>query len=304
MTIKAASDGAYRRLIERFAGFYAEALMNPHWGESVHLRPDNRLEVSMVCADLDGGEAYATWKPFLAWLAAAPADYTFTDKPSIGVLEARAWWDAPTRLKSGSTSMVPDRRSGAPPTHAWWSGDQAQAGAFLYAYDSLWLDAALLSPARRGALADALFAASRFNEVELHINKGLAGAPDKALAAARDTAMNPQVANAFALAIIATGGPAQYPGLPFPSPAASMEHAKAEAIKRGAAALRAVAPKAGSYLSESNFFNARWAADYWGEANHARLARVKAKYDPDGLFFVHHGVGSEAWSADGFTWIR
>jgi hypothetical protein len=24
------------------------------------------------------------------------------------------------------------------------------------------------------------------------------------------------------------------------------------------------------------------------------------KYDPDGLFFVHHGVGSEDWSADGF----
>jgi hypothetical protein len=28
---------------------------------------------------------------------------------------------------------------------------------------------------------------------------------------------------------------------------------------------------------------------------------VKARYDPDGLFFVHHGVGSEGWSPDGFT---
>jgi hypothetical protein len=28
---------------------------------------------------------------------------------------------------------------------------------------------------------------------------------------------------------------------------------------------------------------------------------VKARYDPAGLFFVHHGVGSESWSADGFT---
>jgi hypothetical protein len=28
---------------------------------------------------------------------------------------------------------------------------------------------------------------------------------------------------------------------------------------------------------------------------------VKEHYDPDGLFFVHHGVGSEDWSADGFT---
>jgi len=29
--------------------------------------------------------------------------------------------------------------------------------------------------------------------------------------------------------------------------------------------------------------------------------RVKQRYDPDGVFTVHHGVGSEAWSADGFT---
>jgi hypothetical protein len=26
-----------------------------------------------------------------------------------------------------------------------------------------------------------------------------------------------------------------------------------------------------------------------------------ATYDPDGLFFVHHGVGSEEWSPDGFA---
>jgi hypothetical protein len=28
---------------------------------------------------------------------------------------------------------------------------------------------------------------------------------------------------------------------------------------------------------------------------------VKDRYDPNGLVFVHHGVGTEAWSADGFT---
>jgi hypothetical protein len=30
---------------------------------------------------------------------------------------------------------------------------------------------------------------------------------------------------------------------------------------------------------------------------------VKKKYDPDGLFFVHNGIGSEDWSPDGFTRI-
>ena len=30
-------------------------------------------------------------------------------------------------------------------------------------------------------------------------------------------------------------------------------------------------------------------------------SQLRKEYDPDGLFFVHHGVGSERWSVDGFT---
>jgi FAD/FMN-containing dehydrogenase len=64
--------------------------------------------------------------------------------------------------------------------------------------------------------------------------------------------------------------------------------------------LRAVAANGGAYVSESNYFEADFQHAYWGK-NHARLAEVKKKYDPDGLFFVHNGVGSEQWSPDGFT---
>lgn len=66
------------------------------------------------------------------------------------------------------------------------------------------------------------------------------------------------------------------------------------------AQLLKAAPGAGAYVSESNYFQPDWERAYWG-ANHARLAAVKQHYDPDGLFTVHHGVGSERWSADGFT---
>jgi FAD/FMN-containing dehydrogenase len=59
----------------------------------------------------------------------------------------------------------------------------------------------------------------------------------------------------------------------------------------------------GSYVSESDFFEGAWPQSFWG-SNYPRLVTVKRRYDPDGLFFVHHGVGSEDWSADGFTRAR
>ena len=46
-----------------------------------------------------------------------------------------------------------------------------------------------------------------------------------------------------------------------------------------------------------------WQQSFWG-SNYKRLAAVKKRYDPEGLFFVHHGVGSEDWSDDGFTKIH
>ena len=64
--------------------------------------------------------------------------------------------------------------------------------------------------------------------------------------------------------------------------------------------LRAVASNGGAYVSESDFFESGFEDSYWG-ANHTRLAEIKKEYDPDGLFFVHNGVGSEQWSPDGFT---
>jgi hypothetical protein len=83
----------------------------------------------------------------------------------------------------------------------------------LHGYDSLWLPASLLQQNRQQSLADALFAASRHQMVRLHIGKGLAGAPPDVRAAARQTATNPAVVDAFTLVIMAEGErPPAYPG--------------------------------------------------------------------------------------------
>ena len=294
-TIKARSDAAYRRLITRFVEHYAGYLFNPHWGEQVHLNPDNTLEISMVCQALDAAGVRSAWESFFAWVHAAAQDFDVIKEMDTWVVPARHWWDV-----FGNPGMIPDWRPGTPAHHGWWKGDWGQVGAFLHGYDSLWLPAALLRPGRQATLAEALFAASRHKTVQLHFNKGIAGASAEAIAATRETATNPAVLDAFALVIIADGEAPAYPGMPGRVIDKVAAHKDADNIAAAAAELRKLVPDAGSYVSESNYFNPRWQAAYWG-GNYRRLREVKAKYDPTGLFFGHNGVGSEYWSRDGFT---
>jgi FAD/FMN-containing dehydrogenase len=299
-TVKASSDDAFRRLLKQFVSFYSTSLFNDHWGEQAHVEPDNSLEISMVSYGLTTDEAKAVWQPFLDWIAKTPADFTLKDPPHIGSMPARHWWDPVWREQHNNHSLVADPRPTAKPGDAWWEGDGGQVGMFLYAFESLWLPASLLQEDR---LADALFAASRHWEVELHFNKGLAGAPAEAIVAARDTATNPTLLDAFALAIIASGQGHAYPGLQGHEPDLAAAGKKADAVAKSMTELRKLAPNGGAYVSESNYFEHDFHQAYWGQ-NYPKLQEVKKKYDPDGLFFVHNGVGSDDWSPDGFTRVK
>jgi FAD/FMN-containing dehydrogenase len=301
-SVKAMSGVAYRDLIRAFVRFYAEQLFNPHWGESVNLRRDDTLSFSMVSHGLDTAALRAVWQPFLDWIAASPQDYRISGRPNISGMPARNWWDAAYHKAHSPAAIISDPRPGAPPGDFSWAGDHDQIGAYWHGYESLWLPASLLRPDQQNRLADALFAASRHWATGLHFNKGLAGAPPAAIAASGDTATNPAVLNAFALAIVGGFGPPAYPGTPGHEPNLAKARNNATAIGNAMEELRKLGIAPGSYVSESSYFERDWQQSYWG-ANYHRLRAAKAKYDPDGLFLVHHGVGSEDWSADGFERI-
>jgi FAD/FMN-containing dehydrogenase len=296
-TIQASSDQAYRALLARAMAFYREALFNRHWGEQLVFAPDNTLSIRMVFQGLTQAQAEQAWKPFFDWVRARD-EYRFAEPPQTLALPARHFWDADFFRQHAPQLMADDDRPGTPAYHMVWAGDRGQVGWFIHAYQSAWLPAALLAPGRQAALADALFAASRRHDFALHFNKGMAGGEPSAIARTRDTAMHPQVADAFALAICADGSGPAFPGLREPDLADA--RGDATAVAAAMDALRAVAPDAGSYVSESDYFLRDWQRGFWG-SNYARLLRAKRRYDPDGLFFVHHGVGSEGWSGDGFT---
>ena len=321
-TIKAASDDAYRGLIREFVSFYREHLFNDHWGEQVGLNPDNSLEIKMVFQGLDADQAKKVWQPFLAWVARSPKLYS-VGRVVVGSLPAQRMWDMQWLKEHWPEIAIPDTnaliglfdyalahvfqpifeiddRPEAGPNNTWWKGDAGQVGWFIWGYESLWLPASLLESDSQQRVADALFSSSRYSSVGLHFNKGLAGAPQEAIAAAKDTAMNPAVLKAFALAIVADGQGPAYPGIPGHEPSVAEGRTAAGRIDKCIDQLRAVTGQTGAYVSESNYFEKGWQQAYWG-SNYPRLAVIKKKYDPDGLFFVHNGVGSEQWSPDGFT---
>jgi hypothetical protein len=298
--IKAVSDAAYRDLIKKIINLYSTKLFNPHWGESISFHADNTVDFNMVFMGLSKEQAQASWEDFEGWIKQNDDNYSIKKPLTVVVLPARRLWDVDFLKKYAPQMIESDDRPEAPAHNVYWASNKNEAGQFLYAYHSLWMPKSLLENNRQDDLANAIFAASRQWTMSLHFNKGLAGANAEEILAAKDTAMNPDVTDAFALAIIAGEGEPAFAGLKDHEPDNDDAKMGAARIDMAIQELKKIAPGTGSYVSESNFFETNWQHSFWG-SNYPKLASIKEKYDPEGLFFVHHGVGSEEWSADGFT---
>ena len=294
LDLKALSDEAYRRLLARFVETSAANLVNPRWGEEVFTGPGNTFQVRMVTQGLTKAELRAAWQPLIDFAAANPADYQGQDSFFAVTFPARLYWN-PVVKPPGD--ILRDARADATPGDFWWSGDAAQVGFFWHAFTSAWLPASLLQPANQARFVDAWFAASRHWGVQLQFSKGLAGATADVLGVSRDTPMNPDVLDAFALAIIADAGASLFTGA---QPNVPFAQARAARVQTAMKALRAAAPDTGAYVNECDYFQPDWQRAFWGP-HYARLLSIKRRYDPTGLFTGHHTVGSEGWSTDGFN---
>jgi FAD/FMN-containing dehydrogenase len=285
-SIKAHNDDAFRALVTELVRFYPANLNNPHWGEQITFAEDNSLTLAMTFLDLTEADAQRAWQPLLDWVSARPdaytADVTFRTSPFDTVWDA-AWWEA-----NDPSFIMRDPRPAQPNSQYWWSGNQGEVSQFIRTYQSRWLPIGGFD----GKLADALFAASRHYHFTLHFNKGLSGADPDAIARSRATSVNPVALDAAALLIAASTEPHAYPGLPGHEPDLVEARARAAKIDAVMNIVRDATPGSGSYLNEANYFEPDWQTSFWGP-NYPRLLDIKRKYDPDNMFRVHHGVGSE-----------
>jgi FAD/FMN-containing dehydrogenase len=288
--VEAKSDAAFRALLERFIAFYRERLGNEAWGEQLRVEGANVLRFSMSFAGLGGSEAEAVWQPFRAWVEQQPEAYTMT----MNVLEAPGGklWDADFVRRNVPSAIVQDTRPGQSGELFWWATNHGEVATYWYAYQSRWIPRALFESATTPALASTLFEASRHWPLEIHFNKGQAGAAADAVARGRETSMNPAVLDAAALLIVAASG-AGHPGVRGREPDRSEGQAEKARVAAAMAVIRAATPGAGTYVNEADYFEPDWQQSFWG-ASYPRLLAIKRAYDPDGMFSCHHCVGSEA----------
>jgi hypothetical protein len=86
---------------------------------------------------------------------------------------------------------------------------------------------------------------------------------------------------------------APFPGVPGHEPDAENAALGARLVGQTMNVLRMPTPGAGSYVNETDYFEPDWQDRFWGP-NHPRLLGINRRYDPQNVFRVHHGVGSEA----------
>jgi hypothetical protein len=279
--VTAADDASWRELVRGMIDFYATTLFNPKWGEQIAFR-DRRMSVTMVCHSLSEADIERTWAQFMDWLKSRPGSFKLAQAPLAVALPGAGFWN-PDMLRQMPGVVMQDNRPGAPSSNVFWESNLGEAAQVLHAYKSAWLPQRLLAQRQRERLADALIRASAIWTVALHTNKGLGGGSPEAIAATRLTAMNPEVLDAFALLICAAEEPPAYPGIPGHEPNVARGRQQAARVAAAMREIYRVAPDAGAYMSESDYFQRDWKRAYWGD-HYPRLAWTKRKYDPHSLF--------------------
>jgi FAD/FMN-containing dehydrogenase len=299
LTVRAKSAEAFRTLIARWLRFYAEDLNNEHWGEIANFAPSGTFDVSMSFQDLSEEQARELWRPFIDWVSSEATDFVVLVAPSFLAIPAQMRWDIQAIERFKPEAIQADDRPNAPKDNVFWAANASEAGHFIHNYASMWLPKSLLDPMTIDRLADRLVAAASYSKVEVHFQKGMAGGSQSAIEAVSSTSMNPQVINAFALAIAGSEEGPAFPRMAGHEPDLKAALAAARRVSFAMAELKAAAPDTGSYVAESNYFEPHWQRSYWG-SNYPRLLQIKRKYDPQCLFYVHHGVGTEQWREGGF----
>ena len=297
-TITANDEGSFKKLIQKFLIFFANKLDNEHWGEQFSFNEHNQLNIFMVYQGLTPDQVNANWSSFIEW-AKKDNSHAYTVQVQIMPIPPRHMWDYDYWKHNYPEMVAANTMPGAAKGEFWWAPNTGEASQYIYTYQSWWLPESLLQDNRSlNNLSMAFYNASRVDNVSIHINKGLAGASTDAILNGKETSTNPRVYAAAALVLMGAGNDKVFKGV---NGHEVNDQEAARSLKKVSEAMNELirlAPDSGTYVNEADYFEKNWQKNFWGD-NYGKLYKIKLKYDPNGLFYCHHCVGSELWSDNG-----
>ena len=286
--IKAKNDEAFKQLITKILLTYKTSLNNPHWGEQIAFNTDNTVKLALVFSDLSEQQVEEALHPLKIWLKKHEADYLSQD--NIILIPANKLWNYDF-MHQFYPKMVTLNKQHLSAKQYWWASNTNETSMFWYSIQSWWLPLSLFADSSIDQLTNAIFKASRLKSITLHFNKGLSGATNEVAAAVKTTSMNPAVLDAAALIIIYAGESQAYSIANGLQPNYDQGKQEAKNVTAAMAYFRRLAPNAGTYINEADYFQEGWQRAFWGD-NYKKLLAIKKKYDPKGVFYCHHCVGS------------
>lgn len=292
--IKAKTDTAFESLIEHFIVTYGRNFNNENWGMVFSVTRKNTVNLLAFFQGITEKEAQAQWQPLFAWMKKHPRDFKINLK--FNDIPPQKFWDYAYLKQHFPDFVRGDRPTDKSRTDFWYQVTSPEVATYIYSFWSRLIPQTLFDEANAKSFAHVLFSASRFaNSIDLHSYKGLAGSNDVVLKQTQELALNPLYNQAAAIAIINGFAPdaADYGKL---APVKTQDTVKR--LEKAMAFLHEITPQSAGYLNEANYFEPNWQQAFWGK-NYDKLLAIKQKYDPNGLFYCHHCVGSELWTEDG-----
>jgi hypothetical protein len=285
--IVAKNDAAFQALLVQLVKFL-QGTTTVDWGEQIRVSEDNEIEFAPLTY-LNKSENWARkqLKPLTNWVEKTDG---VTSDLSFSVFPFSDLWNTEFWDKENPDQITRDPTPGSPDWYYWWTSNSKELSWYLIAYQSRWLPFEMLEDPDQ--LAKLMFDVSRVNDYSIHLNKGLYGQSDESRSRDEKTCINPAVFDATGLIIMSSSVKEFWPELPETQADDSAFAAQRDSVNSAMGLFRAAIPDAGSYANEADFFETDWKNEFWGQ-NYDRLLQIKQEVDPNNLFKVHHGVGSD-----------
>jgi FAD/FMN-containing dehydrogenase len=286
--LSAETDGAYQLALEKYLLIMGTAYNTPTYSLTMHARPGRTASTSVNYLDTTADEVLAAVKDFQEWVD-EQSDVEFTNT-HVYEMDFKYFWNGQYLATHYPELVTIDPEN---PNLWWYTDPEASVNYYIDSMQSRWVPARLFEPEHIGELAAALIETSAKGLIEIVTYKGMAGA-DAATAARNATlSTNPAALASPALVLFARVQPGVYPGIPGHSPDKQKSAQSSTEARAAIDVFRELMPETGAYFNESSYHEPNPNQAFWG-SNYERLLEVKKRYDPNNLFKVHLGVGSDS----------